>query len=104
MSAYCMFDNIEIHDPAAMEDYVARVPPTVEAFGGRYVVVGGPWQVVEGEHRPTYPVMIEFPSIEAANGWYESDAYAELRAQRLAAGRFDAVFYDSAGAIAHFAD
>lgn len=101
MSAYCSFDNLEVTDPELMEDYVARVPPTVEAFGGRYVVVGGPWQVVEGDWHPAYPVVIEFPTIEDANRWYESDEYRPLRDQRHAAGAFNAVFFDDAGANAH---
>lgn len=104
MTAYCVFDNKVVHDQAAMDDYVARVPPTVEAFGGEYVVVGGPWQVVEGDWHPTFPVIITFPTIEAANAWYESDAYAPLKAQRLAAVSGDAVFMDDAGAIAHVAE
>jgi uncharacterized protein (DUF1330 family) len=103
MSAYCLWDVREIHDQDAMDEYVEQVTNTVEAHGGRYVVIGGPWQVVEGDWHPTYPVLIEFPSMQAATGWYASDEYRDLKALRMGASVSDAVFMDSAGAQAHLA-
>ncbi len=98
MTAYCLWDVREIRDHDAMNDYVARVTDTVTAFGGRYVVVGGPWQIVEGDWHPTYPVLIEFPSLERAHEWYSSKLYAPLRDLRHAASVSDAVFFDGAAA------
>jgi uncharacterized protein (DUF1330 family) len=91
MAAYCLFDNLEVLDPAALDEYKRRVAPLVEAHGGRYVVLGGAVAVVEGTWSPTFPVMIEFPSLDAARGWYHSDAYRELKAIRLRATRSDGV-------------
>lgn len=104
MTAYCLFDIREINDDDAMARYRAEVVPVVESFGGRYVVIGGPWQVVEGDWRPTFPVMISFPDLDAATAWYDSDAYRELKALRLGVVVADAVFMDSAGANHHAAD
>jgi uncharacterized protein (DUF1330 family) len=101
MAAYCLWDVREIHDQEALDEYVRRVPPTVEAYGGEYVVVGGPWQVVEGGWRPTYPVVIVFPSMDAATAWYDSDDYRELKELRLRATECDAVFMDSSTIEAH---
>ena len=98
MTAYCFWDVREIHDHDAMNDYVARVTETVTAFGGEYLVVGGPWQVVAGNWRPAYPVLIEFPSLDRAHEWYSSELYAPLRDLRLAASVSDAVFFDGATA------
>jgi|GEM_PF-174058 len=98
MTAYCLWDVREIHDHGAMEEYVARVTETVTAFGGEYVVVGGPWQIVEGDWRPAYPVLITFPSIEAAHDWYGSDLYAPLRDLRHVASVSDAVFFEGVDA------
>lgn len=94
MTAYCFWDVREIHDHDAMNDYVARVTDTVTAFGGEYVVIGGPWQIVEGDWHPAYPVLIEFPSLERAHAWYSSELYAPLRDLRHAASTSDAVFFD----------
>jgi uncharacterized protein (DUF1330 family) len=94
MAAYCLFDNLDVMDAAKLEEYKTRVAPLVEQFGGRYVVLGGAVDLVEGHWRPTFPVMIEFPSLERAHQWYSSKEYAELKVLRLAAVRSNAVFME----------
>jgi uncharacterized protein (DUF1330 family) len=44
-----------------MEKYRAGVFSTVAQYGGRYLTVGGKCDVVEGDWRPVFPVIIEFP-------------------------------------------
>jgi len=85
MPAYFLFDLREVRDAARMEEYRARVAPVVEKFGGRYVVVGGPFEVVEGSSSPVFPVMIQFPDMDQARRWYDSEEYRELKSLRLAA-------------------
>lgn len=104
MTAYCFWDVTATHDEEAMEDYVRRVPATVEAHGGEYVVIGGPWLTVEGEWSPTYPVLIRFPSIEDANAWYHSDEYRELKELRLRSTSGSAVFMESSGVADHLVE
>lgn len=94
MSAYCIFDVKAVHDPEAMERYRADVTATVEAHAGRYLSIGGPTEVVEGDWRPTFPVIIEFPSLEVGEQWYRSTEYARLLALRTGATDTDAVFVD----------
>lgn len=50
MPVYFLVDIREIKDAAIMEGYRSRVAPTVEKFGGRYLVRGGPFVVVEGSY------------------------------------------------------
>lgn len=95
MAAYCLFDVREVTNPGLMDEYRAQVVATVEKHGGRYLVIGGRWETVEGGWRPAFPVMLEFPSLEAARTWYDSPDYAPLKAMRLAATRGDAVFMES---------
>lgn len=85
MSAYFFFDVRKIHDQAGLEAYKAGVFKTVEEHGGRYLVLGGPFEVFEGDWSPTVPVIIQFPSREQAQKWYGSDAYEPLRTLRLEA-------------------
>ncbi len=85
MPAYFLFDIREVKDPAKMEEYKTSVAPVVEKFGGRYVVIGGPFEVLEGSSAPVYPVMVQFPDIDQARRWYNSEEYRELKALRLAA-------------------
>jgi uncharacterized protein (DUF1330 family) len=94
MAAYCLFDNLEVVDGERLAEYKARVAPLVERYGGRYVVLGGTVDLVEGQWRPTFPVMIEFPSIDRAHEWYASDEYRHLRALRLSAVKSNAVFME----------
>jgi uncharacterized protein (DUF1330 family) len=94
MSAYCLFQNLKVTNPSKMDEYVHRVKPITESFGGRYVVLGGDVQLKEGDWTPIGPVMIEFRSMQAANEWYNSTEYAPLKALRMAAGEFSAVFID----------
>jgi len=46
---------------------------------------------VEGA-KPTFPVILEFPSLEAAKRWYDSEEYRPLKALRLAAVRANGFF------------
>lgn len=94
MSAYCLFENLAITDPDALETYKARVAAVVQRHGGRYVVLGGNAERVEGDWSPTTLVMIEFPDRVRARQWYDSPEYDELKRLRLAAGRFNGVIVD----------
>ena len=96
MTAYCFFDNLEVNDPVKLEEYATAVRPIVERYGGRYVLIGGKCDLVEGNWRPTYPVMIEFPNIKDAYEWYHSTEYQKYKKLRLSAGKFNAVFMEDA--------
>jgi len=37
--------------------------------------------------KPTFPVIVEFPTLEDAKRWYESGEYRPLKALRLASAR-----------------
>lgn len=92
MPAYFLVDTREVKDAAKMEEYKTRVTPVVEKFGGRYLVIGGPFEVVEGEWRPVFPVLIQFPSMDEARRWYDSEEYRELKRLRLTATSGSGVF------------
>jgi uncharacterized protein (DUF1330 family) len=94
MPAYYLVDVREIKDARMMEDYRARIGAVVEHFGGRYVVIGGPALVVEGSYQPVFPVMIQFPTMQDARRWYDSDEYRELKALRLGATVSNAFFME----------
>ena len=94
MSAYCFFDNLEVSDPEKLEEYKTRAAPIVEKYGGRYVVLGGRMDLKEGDWQPVFPVIIEFPSLEQAHRWYDSDEYNEIKALRLTSVKSNAVFIE----------
>lgn len=53
--------------------------PSVERHGGRFLARGGATVVLEEDRDPERVVIIEFPSVDAARAWYESDDYREAR-------------------------
>jgi uncharacterized protein (DUF1330 family) len=83
MPAYVIVD-IEVHDPVRYEEYKRLAAPTVAAHGGRYVVRGGPAEVLEGGRTPHRVVVLEFASLEQARAWWGSDDYAPAKALRQA--------------------
>ena len=94
MAAYCFFDVRKITDPDKVGEYRKQVFATVERYGGRYLVLGGKFDAVEGDWQPIVPVIIEFASLAEAHRWYNSDDYAPLKTLRLAGTEGAAVFIE----------
>ncbi len=86
MSAYVIAE-IEVTDPETFEEYRKLVPPSIEAFGGRYVVRGGAIDSREGGWQPKRMVVIEFDDAARAKAWHDSDLYAPARSLREASTR-----------------
>ena len=83
MPAYLVVE-VDVHDSKRYEDYKAMVPPSLEAYGGRFLVRGGKVENLEGDWAPQRFVLVEFPSVEQAKAWWASAGYAEAKALRQA--------------------
>jgi uncharacterized protein (DUF1330 family) len=94
MPAYAIVDIIAVTDPPLMEEYRKVVAATVTKHGGKFLVRGGAHEVMEGDWKPTRLVVLEFPSMEQAKRWYNSEEYREPLAKRLKASRGTFVFVD----------
>ena len=81
MAAYLIAD-IEVIDSAGFAEYQQKVPATIAAYGGRYLVRGGATEVVEGAWSPHRCVVLEFPSTAQLKTWYASPEYRPLIAIR----------------------
>lgn len=86
MPAYIVTE-IEVQDPVRYEDYKKMVPPSLAAYGGRFLVRGGKVETLEGDWSPKRFVMVEFPSVEQAKKWWDSPEYAEAKALRQATAK-----------------
>jgi uncharacterized protein (DUF1330 family) len=93
MPAYLIAD-VTTTDQATMDEYRKQVPATVTKYGGRFVVRGGALEVKEGEWKPNRLVVIEFPSLEQARRWYDSEEYRGPKALRIKAGRTNLVMVE----------
>ena len=82
MSGYSIF-NIEIKKPEEYKEYVEKVKPLAEKFGGDYIIRGGETKVLEGNWEYPRTVVIKFPSYEKALEWYNSDEYKPIKQIRL---------------------
>ncbi len=78
MPAYVLVE-LSIHDPELYEEYKQLTPETIEAYGGRFVVRGGKTELLEGDWNPERIVLLEFPSVERAREWWESEEYTRAR-------------------------
>lgn len=74
--------------------YLERIDATLAPFGGRFVVHGGPYEVLEGEFSGDL-VIIAFPDRERARSWYESAAYREIKELRTRNSTSDVIFIDT---------
>jgi uncharacterized protein (DUF1330 family) len=91
MAAAYFIANIEVTDPAAFEEYRQKVSPLIAKFGGRYLVRGGEVRRLEGDLPIRRLVILEFPTVEAAERFYGSAEYAPLLKLRTASTRSDVV-------------
>jgi len=82
MAAYIVVD-LTVNDPDGFARYRDMVPPTVAAYGGRYLVRGGAITPLEGDWNPRRITVLEFPSAEQARAWWDSPEYAEAKALRM---------------------
>jgi uncharacterized protein (DUF1330 family) len=85
MPAYVIANVTAAHDEDKLIEYRRRNTDVVAKHGGRFVARGGRLEILEGEYAPVRVVIIEFPDLDAARGWYESDDYAPLRELRRGA-------------------
>ena len=70
MKALCIvYENID--DWEAFDRYRSQVMRTLEPFGARFLVRGGAFTTVEGEMPFERIAVLEFPSREAAETWYQ---------------------------------
>jgi len=77
MSAYFVI-NLKVTNPSKVEQYSDEVASLVEEFGGRYLVRGGNYDVLEGKWDADRVVVVEFPSFEAVKSFHASGRYAYL--------------------------
>lgn len=81
MAALVIVD-ISIHDTEGYEEYKRLASPTIAAFDGKYVVRGGQTEILEGHWQPGRIVVLEFPTVERAKEWWNSDIYSAAKAVR----------------------
>ena len=78
MAAYWVSEVLEMTDQAAFMKAIAAVPPTMQAFGGRYIVLGGKIAPDNGTP-PRRITIIAFDSLDKAQQWISNPAAKAAR-------------------------
>ncbi len=78
--------NLRITDPARQAALAPRFQAALHAAGGRILHFGPVVEVLEGDVTPL-PIagLFEFPSVAAAQAFYQSADYAPIKAERALA-------------------
>ena len=80
---------VQVHVSNAQQygEYTKLSPGIIEKFGGRFLARGGRAVTLEGPPAPSRVVVIEFPSFERAQAFYNSAEYAAARNVRAGAAQ-----------------
>ncbi len=85
---YYAVAEMEITDRSWVPEYIKNVTRMVERRGGRYLARTARVERLEGERRlPQVFLIIEWPSREAAEAFYESEEYRPYRERRIAGAK-----------------
>ncbi len=84
-----------ITDPARFARYAKVVPGIVARYGGRYHVLGGPIEALEGGWDERRVVVSDWPSRDAAEAFWNSPEYAEAKQLREGTGEFQVLLVDA---------
>jgi uncharacterized protein (DUF1330 family) len=95
MAAY-VIATLEITEPQGFEEYRNMVPPTLEKYGGKYIVRGGKMEKLEGDWEPKRLVIIEFDSLEQAKQWWSCEEYRDAKALRQRTANTDLIVVEGA--------
>jgi len=77
-------------------EYLRRIDATLRPYGGRFLVHGGPLEVLEGSW-PGTAIIIEFPDVDSARDWYRSAAYQEILRLRTDHSESDIILIEGVG-------
>lgn len=80
----------DVRDVEQYQAYVRANAAPFKEYGARFLVRGGPFEVIEGSSRSRH-VVIEFPSLEAARACWHSPGYQAAIALRKPVSELDLV-------------
>lgn len=85
MVAYVIYNQIEVMDQNAIDEYRATVRPIMDKYGAKVLAVGTDAKAFEGEWGGHRTMIIEFPDMEAVERWHTAEDYKPFLDKRLAA-------------------
>ena len=93
MPAY-MVARINVTDPVQYEQYKALAPVAIKEYGGEYLTRGGAMETLEGQEETLRVVLLKFPDMDKARGFYNSPEYKKARDARANAAEGQFIILD----------
>ena len=84
-----MFIQADVTDPDQFMEYAKLAPALIARHGGRYRCMRGAVEQLEGKSDNRKIVVSEWPSMEAAKSFWDSDDYQALKKVREGAADID---------------
>ena len=81
MTAY-LVGRALIHDPLEYNKYIEGVGPLIARYQGKVLARGGDFRIMEGPQKFKRFIVIEFPSLEHAQGFFTCDDYNKAAIHR----------------------
>ncbi len=97
MPAYAIGHLHDVNVGPDIVEYLHRIDATLEPFGGRFIIHGGPVTVMEGSWSGDL-IVIAFPDRDSARAWYDSPAYRQILPLRTGNSRGDVFFIEGVDA------
>ncbi len=94
MSVYMIIEAKEVMNKQKYGEYIQKVPPIIEKFGGKYLARGGYVTVVSGDWNPARLIVVEFASMEKFNEWWRSPEYQAVAPLREKGAKTNAVIVE----------
>lgn len=85
--------SVAVADPDKYKGYAESAPEAFKKFGAKYLARGGKFKQLEGDGRARN-VVIEFPSLQAAEDCFNSPEYQAAKAKRLGAATVSVVIVE----------
>ena len=103
MPAYAVGHLHDVNVGPDIVDYLQRIDATLAPFSGRFIIHGGPVDVMEGSWSGDL-IVIAFPDRESARAWYDSPAYRRILPLRTRNAKGDVFFIEGVAAEHKAAD
>ena len=97
MPAY-IIGRVHVTDWSRYAEYRKVSPGVIAQFGGRFIARGGEAITLEGPPETDRVVLIEFPTLEAAQQFYHSEGYRQIKPLREGAASAQFLVIDGVAA------
>jgi uncharacterized protein (DUF1330 family) len=87
---YAIF-TLDVRDQTRLFEYIEAATPSILEAGGNVIVAGTPQRLLEGKWHGSRTAILEFPTVEAAQRWYDSAEYQAVIGMRHEAAESKAI-------------